>query len=154
MNRQKKYRAFSLVEVSIVLLLSTVVVSIAYTGLHIFSKTIHSYKTKQNNISDYKEFSSHFSTDWWQSSNIKRVGNTIVFYFPDETIIRYQFSKKKVVRSKNGANIIISTSASIHDVKYNEYNSIEEISIKVDFQKENLTLYEHKTYSITSYMNQ
>ena len=152
MGNKKTYNAFSLVEMMIVLLLSSLVVSLAYAGLTYFSKQTQQYRNKQELISTHQQFMTQFHSDWWKADQILVSNNTLNLASEDRNI-SYSFGST-IGRSFNGIHSSFDISASITDKQINELNLVDFISISITYGEDELVLNEHKSYLPSLFLNQ
>ena len=153
MNKSTHHKGFSLVEMTIVLLLSSITVSLAYTGLRYYTKQTRSYRTKQSLLSEHQLFISQFHYDWWKAEQVTSTSNQVILR-SENRHITYSLSPSTIFRTLNGAETSFQLDASLEEIHTNELNLVSSLSIKFQIKEEFLLLTEHKTYLPSLFLNQ
>lgn len=94
-----KIKAFTLLELLVVMVLTIIVTAIAFNAYLIMQQQYISFKSRQNKVLDFQFFNTVLAKDFQSEGLIKRDGQQVIFYQPVHNII-YDFDENKILRSQ------------------------------------------------------
>lgn len=99
-----KCKAYSLVEITVVLLITGLIVSIGYTGFSYFNRSFLGFRIKSDAITERSLFYHAIKADMTSCNYAIEKGNSIQFVYPTgETSFR--FTASEIIYSKNNREI-------------------------------------------------
>lgn len=99
--QNKTCKGFTLIEITIVLVLSGIIAGIGYFALEVVNHRMHALKDKFNMVSAYTAFNSVLTRDFNRSLSVKKIkGKSIVCTFEGQAI-QYTFDNEQVLRKVN-----------------------------------------------------
>jgi competence protein ComGF len=98
-----KIKSFTIVELVVGMLLSSIVLTVVFYTLMILNYKIKNYSQKTNDVNEYLLFRNILSRDWDNATEIKTTANGIVMYKKDqrETVQEYSFDTFRIIRRSN-----------------------------------------------------
>jgi len=99
MNIKKKVPAFTLMEVTIAMLIAAIAIAITYTAYRIISGTYLNYAKKQDRIAAFAVADQLLKEDFLASDHILRTADGLDFQ-SESGMIRYQFTGSYVLREQ------------------------------------------------------
>jgi hypothetical protein len=161
MNKNK-VRAFTIMEVTIAMLISAIVIGITYTIYTIVTKSYNSFNIKNENVAVVLRLDELLKKDFDHAEFILKTSNGISVQNPSGNIT-YQFDPDFVVR----AGLITDTFKVKTDSLYtsfennvigetgttDEQNTLDELGFSLILQNEKITYYYHKIYSSVNLFN-
>lgn len=91
-----KVKAFTTMELSIVMLMSGLISSMAYGGYVLFGKQMHKHNALTEETLNTRQFLIRLKKDTYTSNQINSVGNTLEFVFDNNTIT-YSFEDERYI---------------------------------------------------------
>jgi type II secretory pathway pseudopilin PulG len=97
----KRIKCFTVIELIVGMIISSIVLGIAFYALIIFNTGIKNYSQKSNTVNEYLLFRNVFYRDWDHALLIKKTINGICMYgkyqnYPEQ---EYLFDSSKIVRN-------------------------------------------------------
>ncbi|MFI5219201.1 MAG: prepilin-type N-terminal cleavage/methylation domain-containing protein [Bacteroidia bacterium] len=96
---KKRVHAFTLFEMMVALILTAIVVSIAYLCINIISNQINGFKSKNKQVMESSGFDSVFKNDFEKALTAASHTNGLHFYFPAGRKITYNFNSNFILRT-------------------------------------------------------
>jgi prepilin-type N-terminal cleavage/methylation domain-containing protein len=150
----KKLRAFTIIELSITLLISGVVVSIAYYAYSLFINQYKTQQTKSDLIREYFLFQKAMQIDVDRSEFIRDSASYLFFEKSSSDLVIYDFADSFIVRksavSADTFHVRKKTSQFLH--YSNNVNLVSRIHVLFDLRKDYLEADFLKTYSCRELM--
>ncbi|SHL98404.1 type II secretion system protein J [Mucilaginibacter sp. OK098] len=151
-----KVQAFTIMEVTITMLIAAILIAVTYTSYSIVIKSYNSFTNKNNDMAVLVSLDHVLKRDFEQSKTILK--DSAGFSFRKESIlIRYEFSADYIVRKAARIDTFKvqnqDVSASFENVPLLELqttaaqNIIDELDFETLYQKEKIGYHYHKTYS-------
>jgi len=161
-----KVKAFTILEVTITMLIAAVVISITYTAYEIVSKSFISFKSKNEDMAMVANIDHLLKRDFDRADIILSANTGIELRQQDKPVIYYEFANAYIVR-KSGA--IDTFKVTNRDVKMyfehqarnsSEYmntsdagnNRIDELSFMIIYKDEMIPCHFYKQYSSVNLM--
>jgi cell division protein FtsL len=150
----KKIKAFTLSEMIIVLILTSIVVGLAFSVLSLVQKQMHSIKQNFNKNTELNklEIALHVDFSRYSKINYDDLENEIKFMSPIDSI-SYQFYDDKIIKDLDTFNIQLQNKLLFFDgeaVMNGEMDAIKLVTSK-DFQNKALFIY--KKNDASNYMD-
>ncbi len=135
MKLTKKIQAFTLSEILVVLILTVIVVSLAYSVLQLVQKQMYAIQGNLEKTSEINRLELALSLDFNRYQNIKysSLDNTLRLSSPIDSI-KYSFDQNKVIRAKDTFNIALDSKRLF--LKGEETNNGDIDAIKLETSKE------------------
>jgi len=162
MKINKRIPAFTIMEVTIAMLLSAIVIGITYTVFSIVTRSYHNYNLKHKGMAGMLRLDELLQKDFERAEIILKDTDGIVIKSPAHQI-RYRFYSDYVLRIgpavdtfkiKNDSLVTSFESKVISATGINdEQNRLDELSIQLNLQNEKIPYYYHKTYSSVNLIN-
>ncbi len=143
-------------EISIVMLISAIVIGIAYTAFNIINQSYRSFQHKNENIAVLIRLDELLRKDFSRANTISRTTNGIFVKTGPDSVI-YEFEPDFTVRT---STIIDTFKLNVQDVvttfetspitaisPVTEQNRIDELNFSILFENEKIPYYYHKQYS-------
>lgn len=158
----KRIPAFTIIEVTIAMLLSALVIGIAYTVFSIVTRSYHSYQEKHQAMAAVLRLDELLQKDFLRAEIILKDTDGIAFK-KENQVIKYHFDKGYVLRTGTTIDTLkvqadsITTSfengriGSVNNVP--EQNRLDQLDMIVMLQKEKIPYYYHKVYSSVNLIN-
>ncbi len=100
MKHPKKIQAFTLSEVLVVLVITTIVIALAFSVLSLVSKQLGTIRTNYETRTTIAKFKQRLLLDFDRSDHISWDGNTGLLEIQyDDDVITYEFVEKNILRS-------------------------------------------------------
>jgi prepilin-type N-terminal cleavage/methylation domain-containing protein len=151
----KKIPSFTIIELMITLLISSIVISMGYYGYFLLNDQFNKYQARREKIREYELLATAFQTDFDKAD---RVIDTLddhhfVFYRQD-TPIRYSIGRNSVVREFGQARDSFAMTASVSGIYYvNDTNRlIDGIRLNLSFNGTSVFLSGKRIYSAAEIM--
>jgi len=158
----KKVRAFTIMELTVAMLISAIVISITYTAYLIVSKSYKSFSGKNEKMAAVLKLDELLKKDFLRSERVEKDTSGIDIYYPKRTV-KYKFDSASVIRLAGRTDTFrvktdsISTLFEGKEVQLlgdsAENNRIDELTLPVILQNQKLTYYYHKVYSSENLIN-
>jgi len=162
MIANKKIRAFTIMEVTIAMLLSAIVISITYAVFTIVTHSYHSYQRKHEDMAAVLRLDELLQKDFEHAEIITKDTDGIAFK-NGALQTKYRFYKDFVLRTGAITDTLKvktdSINTSFESITVNtigttkEENRIDEFTMLVTLHKEKIPYYYHKIYSSVNLIN-
>jgi hypothetical protein len=150
MNR--KIPAFTILEVTITMLISAVVIATTYTAAHIISVTYFEYHKKQDKVATFRQLDALLKKDFMRVGIAIKTSDGMVVKLP-EGEIKYSFIEGMVLREqlalqtdtfKVGAKDVVFL---YEQVPVTTGGFVDKLAFKLDLEGAELPLHYKKVYS-------
>lgn len=101
MKYKDRFKAFTILEALISLLIMAIIIGLTYTIISFFSKQFIYHNNYNNIILDYQLFESTFKRDLYLTNKIEVEGKILFLKNYDESVIEYKFLNSGVSRRTN-----------------------------------------------------
>jgi type II secretory pathway component PulJ len=152
MRMNKRLPAFTLMEVTIAMLISAIAISMTYTIYRIVSKSYFDYSVKQDQMADLMTADQLIRTDFFSASQIRKTESGmdlllkqghIVYVFDKERLMRSQFDLKTDTFKINAQ----LSNASFENKEAESGDRIDQVKITVMAEGRNIPYIYNKKYS-------
>ncbi len=153
---QTKLKAFTIMEITITMLLAAIVISITYTAYTIISKSYIGFTNKNKDISTVVQLDKLLKKDFYKALAISRDNQKILFKTDSADII-YEFEPDMVTRTQGITDTFkIQTetmnttfeSQPLNDLPTTDTpNLLDDMEWKIILQNEKIPYHYHKQYS-------
>jgi Tfp pilus assembly protein PilE len=156
MSRQIK--AFTIMEITVVMLISAIVIGIAYTAFNIINQSYRSFEHKNDDMAILVRLDELLKKDFNHANTISKTTNGIVVKMITDSVI-YDFEPGFILRT---STIIDTFKLTTQDIVTNfetnpitaispvpEQNRIDELDFSILFDNEKIPYAYHKLYSST-----
>ena len=96
--RSGKLPAFTILELTVVMFLTGVVMASAYLAWTIVAQQFLGYQTRSNRVGELARIEVALHRDMEKAAHVTRTGDAITFYHPASTNIEYQFEANRIIR--------------------------------------------------------
>ena len=103
MKYRDKFKAFTILEALISLLIMAIIIGLTYTIISFFTKQFIYHNNYNNIILDYQLFESTFKRDLYLTDKIEVKGKVFILKNYDESVIEYSFLNNTISRRTNNA---------------------------------------------------
>ncbi|MDB5146187.1 MAG: hypothetical protein JWQ57_207 [Mucilaginibacter sp.] len=155
MNKHR-VKAFTIMEVTITMLIASILMGITYTTYSIISRSYLSFNIKNKGMAELEQLDGLFKKDFDRAEIILKETGGISIKNTDR-IVTYEFTPDFIVRTAGIADTFkIKTEeimTSFEGLPVNEassteeQNRLDELSFTLDYQNEKIPYYYHKQYS-------
>ncbi|TDQ21836.1 type II secretion system protein [Tenacibaculum caenipelagi] len=149
----KKIKAFTLTELLVVMVVSTIVISLAFLMLTMVRKQLNVIKKGI----DKKQIIEHLDRVFWKDFNeCKKVSlkNKKLFFEKDMDTVVYNFEEKIIVREKDSFSIQINHKSFYLDGLKVNNGFIDALKLVFDDTYANNTLFVYKRKDVSFYLNE
>jgi Tfp pilus assembly protein PilW len=156
MKNKNRIPAFTIMELTVAMLISAIVIGLMYSAYAIISKSYLSFVDRNNNASTLAFLDRRLSRDIDKAEIIWRDSNTVTMRSNKDTVI-YRFRADRVIRQKLLADTFkvstdgLSTSFESVPVDGNQSNTgekkIDDLQIVLLAEGQKIPYHYHKTYS-------
>lgn len=156
MKNKNRIPAFTIMELTVAMLISAIVIGLMYSAYAIISKSYLSFVDRNNNASTLAFLDRRLSRDIDKAEFIWRDSNTVTMRSNKDTVI-YRFQADRVIRQKLLADTFkvntdgLSTSFESVPVDGNQSNTgekkIDDLLIVLLAEGQKIPYHYHKTYS-------
>ena len=153
---KKHVKGFTIMEVSIAMLISAIVIGITYTAYLVISRAYHSYNTKHEQMATILKLNELLQKDFDRSKFILKDTAGIAVHY-DNRVIKYRFDTAFVLRVSIKTDTFKVKSDTAHTAFESieiaetapdtERNRIDQLDLLVRLEKEKITYHYHKLYS-------
>ena len=152
MQLKQKVRAFTIMEVTVTMLIAAIVIMIVYTAYRIIGRSYADYDRKNKLISELVLADKILKKDFNQALDIVQTLHGILILMP-EGQVDYAFDENYIIRSQNELRI---DTFKLRDNKVllayknretRDDQSIDNLLISCKFDNQDINLNYHKTYS-------
>lgn len=154
----KKLPAFTLMEVTVAMLIAGIAIGITYTAFHIISVTCNNYQKKQDGVASFAILDKLLKQDFDLPGKIEKTGNGLQMQTA-AGIVRYEFADNYITREQYALGIDTFKVKPIEVSCFFENNQvaagqiIDQIQFKIMLEREPINLIYHKTYSAQDLIN-
>lgn len=145
----KKVNAFTLAELVVAMIISSIVMATIYTAYLLIRKQYFRQTTKARALDEYIRFRNALSVDFFYADSLK-TGDTdgILLCFKDSSAIEYSFTNEQIVRKSDIATDSFSIPVKRLDLsRYRTTGAlVKEISLTVMSQGDTIPLLLQKNY--------
>ena len=99
----KKLKAFTLLELLFVMILTTIIIGIGYFAFAIAVKQLYSYKENSKKIAGAFQLTMLLNKDFAEAKSVMKANDTLVFTSPLNNRLQYSFSEEYIIRNINSA---------------------------------------------------
>jgi len=155
MNR-KKVRAFTIMEVTISMLISAIVIGITYSAYTIIRQSYAIYQTKNETLAVLSRVDQLLTRDFAHAELIVKTPDGVLLSSPSDTV-SYVFNPDFVVRVaavtdtfrvQNGGLSTLFENQQLSEIStVNEQNRIDELTFFIVLKNGNIPYHYHKQYS-------
>jgi prepilin-type N-terminal cleavage/methylation domain-containing protein len=158
-----KYRinAFTLMEVTVAMLISAVVIGITYTSYSIIVKYYASYNKKNTAVGELATVDHLLRRDFDKADSIQTDTAGVVFY-ENEQKVKYEFNPNFIVRKAAGIDTfkvdtktlsLLFEGVPVNDELSTGRKTIDELSFTLLYEKAEIPYHYHKLYSSENLLN-
>ena len=143
-------------EISITMLISAIVIGIAYSAFSIIHQSYRSFEQKNENLGEMIRLDELLHRDFSHACTINKTANGIVFQTGAESVV-YEFQSGYALRTSTITDTFKLALQDIHTSFENtpvtevslvaEHNRIDLLDFSVLFERENIPYIYHKQYS-------
>ena len=153
----QKVKAFTIIEMTVVMLLSTVVISMAYFAFELLSKRYLKYKAQTEVYYKLTLLDQLLSKDFFLADSIKTDGE-MLHTFQGNTICKYEFSQKYVVRQAASQTDTFYCKIQKHELLYNQQpilpgDIVDQLNLSLLFEEKKLDYIYSKHYDAAGQIN-
>ena len=154
----RRTRAFTLQELLIVMILSSILLSTAYYGLRVVQQYYHDFSQRSARNLRYQTLQSQLQQDFSRATHVEKEENVIVCYLTNQ-VVSYEFSDEAVVRTQGTLSETFPGSAQDMRCYFQEdevvFNRqpISELRFTMEVEAELLSFRAHKTYAADALIN-
>lgn len=151
-NQTNKIKAFTLSEMIIVLILTAIVVGLAFTVLGLVQKHMLSIQKNYNTQTEIKKLETSLWLDFNRFSKIEfdNIENTLKFKTEIDSV-KYQFLDTKIVKDLDTFPIMLQQKMFFLNGKLAKQGQVD--AIKIETQKQKQVLFVFKQNDATLFMN-
>jgi prepilin-type N-terminal cleavage/methylation domain-containing protein len=95
----KQFRAFTLLELLVGMIVSGIVLTATFSAYRIITKQYENYRDKSESNSEVSFFASQLEFDFANSENIKFISENEIELRSEKRIMDYRFSEKRILRN-------------------------------------------------------
>ena len=155
MNKHR-VKAFTIMEVTITMVIASILMGITYTTYSIISKSYLSFNTKNNDLAALEQLDKLLRRDFDQAEiiqketggiTIKNANHMVTYEFTPDFIVRiagiedtFKVKTEEITTSFEGQSVKETGSSE-------EQNRLDQLSFTLGYQNEKIPYYYHKQYS-------
>ena len=150
-------KAFTIMEVTITMLIAAILMGITYTAFSIINKSYNSFNTKNKDMAELELLDELLRKDFDRAELIQKDQNRIILKRADLTLVKYEFNPDYIVRTFGRIDTFkfkteaFSTSFEGQQVNESgpsaEENRLDELDINLLFGNEKIPYHYYKQYS-------
>lgn len=155
--RSKKIQAFTIIELIMTMLISSVIIGIVYYVYMLFSHQFSNYREKANAIDEYLILKKAFQEDIDAASTIKTTSDNEVVCLgrPMVNEVHYIFNQENIIRSTAGTQDTFHIKKSGYEAfPVNNSDLIETLVVNINLANEPFSTTYKKMYSASQLMQQ
>jgi Tfp pilus assembly protein PilE len=159
---KKRFAAFTIMEVTITMIISAILIGITYTAFSIFSRSYHGFGLKNQDMAMVLRLNELLQRDFDRADIVLKEADGIALKAPAR-VIRYRFAPDYFVRTGVAIDtfkiktdsVITSFDGSVinEPAEYDEVNRLDELDIQLLLQNEKIPYHYHKVYSSENLIN-
>jgi Tfp pilus assembly protein PilE len=162
-SKPHKIKAFTIMEVTVAMLIAAIVIGITYTAYNIISKTYGNFKKKNEDMAVLARLDQLLRRDFDRADLITESGHEMIFQKEGQPDIRYEIAPTYLVRNAISVDTFKVVNANYQvlfegqlknetenidsDTNDKEEERIDELSFTVDFKDEAIPYHYEKKYS-------
>jgi len=160
---KKQARAFTIMEVTIAMLISAIVIGITYTVYSIISRSYNSFNTKNEEMAVVIRLDELLQKDFDRSECISKDTAGITFQTANNNLVKYKFDRDYVLRiglitdtfnvNPDTVNTFFETNAVDEIGERAEKNRVDELNLTLTSQNGKITYHYLKVYSSENLFN-
>jgi prepilin-type N-terminal cleavage/methylation domain-containing protein len=153
---QHRVKAFTIMEVTVVMMIAAILMGITYTAYTIVSKSYLSFNTKNTEMAEVEVLDKLLKRDFDQAGVIQKTTSSILITNTGQTI-QYLFTPDFIIRTAGITDTFkVKTDSLITSFEgqpveeagpSEEQNRLDELSFTLVYQNENIPCHYHKQYS-------
>jgi prepilin-type N-terminal cleavage/methylation domain-containing protein len=151
--KMTKLKAFTLTEMLVVLVVATIVISMAFLVLNMVRKQVISIQNNYQKKQEVQLFETTFSRDFNARSAFYHEQLNVLVLKNSKDIISYIFLQNAIVREKDTFQIQVANKKLFLDGIQVKEKTIDAIEINLSDQFANRQLFIHRTKDATYYLN-
>lgn len=156
MNISRKVPAFTVLEMMVAMLVSGVVITMAYSGLAMLNHQWIEYRNKMGQITECLQFKKIMDADIDKSVSVSGSDEAglVTIMFDDSSNVKYQFGDSFLVRDNESNQDTFHFKSRLNEVGYFKTTRlITSFEISIVFQDDILPFYFSKVYSAQELLN-
>jgi prepilin-type N-terminal cleavage/methylation domain-containing protein len=152
-----RIKAFTIMEVTVTMLIAAILMGITYTAFTIINKSYNSFNTKNKDVAELEQLNELLRKDFDRAEFIQKDQNGISFKKADLTLIKYEFNSDFIVRTSSRIDTFkfkteeLATLFEGQQVNEpgasEEENRLDELDINLLFGNEKIPYHYYKQYS-------
>jgi prepilin-type N-terminal cleavage/methylation domain-containing protein len=152
-----RIKAFTILEVSITMLIAAILIGITYTAFTIINKSYSSFNTKNKDMAELELLDELLRKDFDRAELIQKDQNGIIFKKADLTLIKYEFNPAYIIRisgridtfkfKTEGFATLFEGQPLNEPGASEEENRLDELDINLLFGNEKIPYHYFKQYS-------
>jgi len=152
----KKINAFTIMEVTVAMLIAALVIGMTYTAYSVVSRSYQSFHQKNDDIAELLQLDHLLKRDFAQADTILKTANGLTFKNATHTI-DYEIDSSLVIRTSaitdtfkvkvSGISTLFEEQPVTNNSDVTESNRIDELEFQVLFQDKIIPYHYYKTYS-------
>ncbi len=144
----KKINAFTILELVITMLISSIVLGIGYQAMKAFNSRFGDFIKRSNQLSEYRLFEKAIQLDTDRSSAITWDDGLLLFKL-QEGIVAYDFRHQQIMRVSADGRSVFSIEGEVNNSHYLDENSdlIDGLAISIKLLKEGIIFRLNKYYT-------
>lgn len=133
MKIKRKIQAFTLTEVLVVIIISTILIGLALSVLNLVQVNFHSIRKNYQNTTERQLLQQQLAIDMnrYHSIHLTEVGREILFKNPMDSVL-YQYSGNKLIRQKDSIDLHIPAITFFYKGVNVEQGQIDAVKIQLD----------------------
>lgn len=141
-SQQYTIKAFSVMEAVIGMVVTAVVIGIAYVLFSIVSERMENFRIQNLVIGDVNRFTYSVNKDIFESETLVQKENELIFKLISDSIITYSINENYIIRKNN--TFVDTFNFSIQDVKFdtirdaNKQNVFQRVDVNVNSNAEKI----------------
>ncbi|OWW23501.1 hypothetical protein B4Q04_20085 [Zobellia sp. OII3] len=153
-NRFQKISAFTLNEMIVVLLITTIVVGMAFSVLNLVQRQMAGIQYNYGNTTELNLLRQSLWIDFHRFDHIRYNEKNQVLVFENEMgVVRYEFEEGKIIKEKDTFNLKFEYNTFYFEDEEQSSGDIDAISLKTTMEYGGQRLFVFKKNSATIYMN-
>lgn len=113
-------KAFTIIELVVVLLLSAIIMLLGYSGYHSLAKQMNLYRENQNSIEHYYRLDYYLTNDMSRADSVSIENKNLTFYTQSGIQNNYTFDDEQVIISKENFRDTVPCAADMLNLSYDE----------------------------------
>lgn len=154
MKTRKKIKAFTLSEIIVVLILTSIVVGLAFSVLGLVQKQMFAIQANYNKNQELQKLETSLWIDFNRYPNIRYDFNEDRLVLKHELdSVSYVFSKEFIVKAQDTFNIVIKAKQFYFDGVLSQTNKVDALKLRTTKAYQNRELFIFKKNDATLYMD-